>query len=131
MISICYSLCGEIGELRSVTGTGEIMRFSFSPDVVGRLLLGDRATEVKGGACEINTRSLTVGVHTPRLVCNSRSIALEPISVERGRVSAAPTPDTTLRAALVRLEDAEKTIKKLEERIAELTVMIKGNGLFG
>ncbi len=131
MVKAYYSLHGELGELRSLDGTGEVMQLSVTPALDGTLSLGGRAAEVKAGACQINVSSLPVGTHTPRLTCDRGKITLEPLVIERGRVSAPPTPDTTVRAALVRLARAEENIKILEERIAELTVMIKGNGLFG
>ncbi len=131
MIKIEYILTPAYGEWKSIAGRGRSVEFILGDGICGMLYVGPRRIEIKNGRGELNTKGLSDGEYTPRLLCEAGEAELEPIVLSGEKIYPAPTKDKIHRISLSRIRALEKEAKENKERIDELYTLIKGTALFG
>lgn len=131
MITVKYKIREGYGELLEISGSGRIIEFRLGDEAYGRLSLGGREGALEDGRCRLDTSGLSFGEYLPMLLTVEGTVKLEPIVINGERISAAPTAEWIHRITLERISALEEKAKIQEERINELTTLIKGTALFG
>ena len=122
MTRIIYKIKDGYGEIRSICGTGSPLVIVTDSAACGYVKIGDYVSAIESGEAEFDVSRIHDGVYTPTISGDVHA-TLEPIKKEHTSVIAMPTPDTTLRHMLVRLERAEETVANLSARVDKLSVL--------
>ena len=121
MTRIAYKITGDIAEMRSFDSDGTlIVDIDISPRTDGYVVIGGEVIQLSMGHVMIDMSRFGEGEYTPMLYAD-RVITMEPIKREKGRIVFSGTPDSTLRALLVRCERAEEEISRLAQRVMEIS----------
>ena len=121
MTRIVYKIIDNTAEMRSFDSDGSLIAdIDIYPHTDGYVVIGGEVTQVSSGHAMIDMSRLREGVYTPVLYAD-RVITLEPIKREKGKIVFPGTPDSTVRALLVRCERAEEEIARLAQRLMEIS----------
>ena len=129
MSRIVYKLFENAGEVREFSEDGLTLTVKVFPKEDGFITIGDAAKRLRDGEATFNLERFPDGDYTPFLFSNKRT-KLEPIRKKDGRISPLPTPDSTVRRLLLRVDSAEGGLLRLEEKLDGLYKLIEGRIIF-
>ena len=120
MTRIIYKIIGNRAEMRSFDADSSLIAdIEILPHSDGYLAIGGEVVHVSAGRATVDLSGAGIGEHTPIFYSDS-VVTLEPIRRDRSSLSFPRTPESTLRAMLVRCECLEEETKRLSRLILEL-----------
>ena len=129
MTRIIYKIKDGIGEIRACSGDGLRLTVVTKPGTDGYITLAGITKRLSCGEASFNLERVPDGDYTPTLVGGECAI-FEPVRKLSGKVFPLPTPDSTVRHLLERVDSLEEKTESLEKELEELERLLSSRIIF-
>ena len=108
----------------------DVLTLSFSPRVVGAVLLGEKILPLKDGEASVPISALADGKHEPRLESESGFFIAEEFIKQGSYITVPDADEELMRRLVIKCHALDCELAEMKERVASLEKLCCGHNLF-
>lgn len=108
----------------------DVLTLSFSPRVVGAVLLGEKILPLKDGEASVPISALADGKHEPRLESENGIFVAEEFIKQGSHITVPDADEELVRRLVIKCHALDCELAEMKKRVASLEKLCCGHNLF-